>query len=101
PGGQFFIQTDNPGYWKYIREIVPCFFDFYERIGRWPDGPKGRTRREIIALKRGLPVFRGAGTARMDIDEQYALRRATALAPPQCDAGRRLRQLDEDECQIS
>ena len=42
PGGQFFIQTDNPGYWRYIRELVPFFFDFYERIGRWPDAPKGR-----------------------------------------------------------
>ncbi len=40
PGGQFFIQTDNPGYWRYIRDIVPVFFDFHERIGRWPDAPK-------------------------------------------------------------
>ena len=23
PGGLFVIQTDNPGYWKYIREVVP------------------------------------------------------------------------------
>src|SRR5581483_11772047 len=54
PGGLFVIQTDNPGYWRYIREIVPIFFEFQERIGRWPDAPKGRTRREIIALRRGL-----------------------------------------------
>jgi tRNA (guanine-N7-)-methyltransferase len=36
PGGQFFVQTDNPGYWRYIREITAVFFDFHERIGRWP-----------------------------------------------------------------
>ena len=28
PGGEFFLQTDNPGYWKYIRQVVPVFFDF-------------------------------------------------------------------------
>jgi len=97
PGGQFFIQTDNPGYWKHIREIVPCFFDFHERIGRWPDAPKGRTRREIIALKRGLPVFRGSGTARIGLSEPEALHLAEALPPPVFDADRRLRQLDKME----
>ena len=97
PGGQFFIQTDNPGYWRYIREIVPVFFDFHERIGRWPDAPKGRTRREIIALRRGLPIFRGSGTARQGLSEAEALRLAEALPPPVFDADRRLRELDEWE----
>jgi tRNA (guanine-N7-)-methyltransferase len=97
PGGLFFIQTDNPGYWKYIREVVPMFFEFHERIGRWPDAPKGRTRREIIALRRGLPVFRGSGPARRGLSEADALRLAEALPPPRFDAGRRLRELDEYE----
>lgn len=82
PGGSFFIQSDNPGYWRYIREIVPMFFEFHERIGRWPDAPKGRTRREIMALRRGLPLFRGSGTARTDLDESAALRLAETLPPP-------------------
>jgi tRNA (guanine-N7-)-methyltransferase len=97
PGGSFFIQTDNPGYWRYIREIVPVFFDFHERIGRWPDAPKGRTRREIIALRRGLPIFRGSGSARQGLSEDDALRLAEALPPPVFDADRRLRELDEYE----
>jgi tRNA (guanine-N7-)-methyltransferase len=97
PGGLFFIQTDNPGYWRYIREIVPVFFEFHERIGRWPDAPKGRTRREIIALRRGLPVFRGSGMARQGLSEAEALRLAEALPPPVFDADRRLRELDEWE----
>jgi tRNA (guanine-N7-)-methyltransferase len=97
PGGPFFIQTDNPGYWRYIREVVPFFFDFQERAGRWPDAPKGRTRREIIALRRGLPVFRGLGTARRDLRADEALRLAEALPPPVFDADRRLRELDEWE----
>lgn len=97
PGGLFFVQTDNPGYWRYIREIAPVFFAFHERIGRWPDAPKGRTRREIIALRRGLPVFRGSGTARQGLSESEALRLAEALPPPVFDADRRLRELDEWE----
>lgn len=94
-GGQFFIQTDNPGYWRYIREIVPMFFEFHERIGRWPDAPKGRTRREILALRRGLPIFRGSGTARQGLSTTEALHLAETLPPPVFDADRRLRELDK------
>jgi tRNA (guanine-N7-)-methyltransferase len=97
PGGLFFVQTDNPGYWRYIREVVPHFFDFHERIGRWPDAPKGRTRREILALRRGLPVFRGSGPAKEGLSLEEAERLAEGLPPPVFDADRRLRQLDEDE----
>jgi len=97
PGGQFFVQTDNPGYWRYIRAVAPFFFAFHERIGRWPDAPKGRTRREIIALRRGLPVFRGSGPARSDLPPQEAERLAADLPPPVFDADRRLRALDQAE----
>ena len=63
-------------------EVVPFFFDFHERIGRWPDAPRGRTRREIIALQKKLPVFRGHGTAKPDLseDEAAALGRIAAAA---------------------
>jgi tRNA (guanine-N7-)-methyltransferase len=97
PGGQFFVQTDNPGYWRYVRAVVPVFFDFEERERPWPDAPKGRTRREIIALRRGLPVFRGSGRARTDLGRDEALRLAEALPPPVFDADRRLHELDEAE----
>ena len=73
------------------------FFEFAEREGTWPDAPKGRTRREIIALRRGLPVFRGSGKAREGLSEEEALRLAEALPPPVFDADRRLRELDEME----
>ena len=76
---------------------VPFFFDFHERIGRWPDAPKGRTRREIMALRRGLPIFRGSGTAKLNLTTDQARELAEALPPPVFDADRRLRQLDEDE----
>jgi tRNA (guanine-N7-)-methyltransferase len=96
-GGQFFVQTDNPGYWKYIRAVAPVFFEFEERQGPWPDAPKGRTRREILALRRGLPVFRGRGIARTGLSAAEALRLAGALPPPVFDPDRRLRELDEME----
>jgi tRNA (guanine-N7-)-methyltransferase len=97
PGGLFYVQTDNPGYWRYIRAVVPEFFTFHERIGVWPDAPKGRTRREIIALRRRLPVFRGSGTARLDLSRAEAVRLAEALPPPVFDVDRRLRELDHLE----
>jgi len=94
PGGLFVVQTDNPGYWKYIRAVTPVFFDFTERIGRWPDAQRGRTRREIIALKKGLPIFRGFGTAKRELTEENSIRLAESLPPPVFDADRRLRDLD-------
>jgi tRNA (guanine-N7-)-methyltransferase len=94
PGGLFVIQTDNPGYWKYIKQIVPVFFDFHERIGAWPDAPKGRTRREIIARKKGLPIFRGSGIAKLLLSEDEAIHLAEELPAPTFDADRRLRELD-------
>jgi tRNA (guanine-N7-)-methyltransferase len=97
PGGLFFLQTDNAGYWRYIREVVPLFFDFEERDRLWPDAPKGRTRREIIALRRGLKVFRGIGRAKVPLGREEALRLAESLPPPRFDADRRLRELDEME----
>jgi tRNA (guanine-N7-)-methyltransferase len=97
PNGLFVIQTDNPGYWKYIQQIMPVFFTFHERIGRWKDSPRGRTRREMIAIRKNLPVFRGHGLARTDITAEEALRLAESLPPPTFDADRRLRQLDAEE----
>lgn len=94
PGGLFVIQTDNPGYWRYIREVVPVFFDFTELKGKWPDAPKGRTRREIIATSKKLPVFRGTGTAKAGLSEADAVALAEQLPPPTFDADRRLRELD-------
>lgn len=88
PGGLLVVQTDHPKYWQYIRDTATAFFDFHERIGRWPDAPKGRTRREIVAIKKGLPVFRGSGTAKIGLSEADAIRLAELLPPPVFDADR-------------
>jgi tRNA (guanine-N7-)-methyltransferase len=76
PGGQFFVQTDHAGYWSVIREMVARFFDFNERIGRWNDSPKGRTRREIHSLKKGMPIYRGQGI----VSAQMTAEKAADLA---------------------
>jgi tRNA (guanine-N7-)-methyltransferase len=94
PEGLLFLQTDHLGYWSYVRQVVPVFFDFEERDSPWPDSPKGRTRREIIALRRGLPVFRGMGKSRPGLSEEEAVRLAQTLPPPVFEADRRLRELD-------
>ncbi len=94
PGGLFIIQTDNPGYWNYINEVVPVFFNLRHHREPWPDSPRGRTRREIIALQKRLPVFRGIGVAQHELSESEAFQLAESLPPPVFNADRRLRDLD-------
>jgi tRNA (guanine-N7-)-methyltransferase len=94
PGGSFFLQTDHPSYWRYMCQIVPVFFDLDPRPACWPDAPKGRTRREIIALRRGLPVFRGVARPKRGLEETEALALAQSLPLPTFDADRRLQELD-------
>jgi len=96
PGGQFFVQTDNAPYWQYLRTTLPHFFAFAEQPEPWPDAPRGRTRREIIALRRGMAVYRGYGTAR-PLSAAELSRVVVELPPPDFDAGPRSRDLDELE----
>lgn len=97
PGGSFYVQTDNKPYWEYMRSILPAFFEFHEQTGPWADAPKGRTRREIIALRRGYPVQRGWGVARQDLTREQVLEIARTLPAPTFDAGPRPRDLDAME----
>ena len=77
--------------------VLPKFFDFHEQHGPWPDAPQGRTRREILALNRRYPIYRGWGTVKkeMTIEEIAVLVRE--LPPPDFDAGPRHRDLDRLE----
>jgi len=97
PGGLFVVQTDNPGYWKYIAEVAPVFFDFETYRGRWPDAPKGRTRREIIARRQRLTIFRGTGSPKVGLSVEDYRRLAESLPAPIFDADRRLLRLDQLE----
>jgi tRNA (guanine-N7-)-methyltransferase len=85
PGGLFVLQTDNPAYWEYLHVVVPAFFEFEEQIGPWPDMPEGRTRREIYAQRKGLPIFRGYGRPLPDLGDEERLRRVGNLPLPDFD----------------
>ena len=72
-GGLFVVQTDCPEYWAYIVRAAPGFFRFEEQREPWPNAPDGRSRREILARSRGLPIFRGYGPKRDELTaEQLA-----------------------------
>jgi tRNA (guanine-N7-)-methyltransferase len=88
PGGRFIVQTDNRAYWNYLVKLAPHFFDFRGHEGPWPDAPAGRTRREIIARRQRLPIFRGLGTPRGEVASPEKLAElCRELPPPAFDAG--------------
>lgn len=58
PEGILVLQTDNRMYWGYLRQAVLRHFEPEIITGPWPDAPRGRTRREIIARHKGLVIWR-------------------------------------------
>ena len=58
PDGLLVLQTDNRRYGKHLLEAVANGFEARILDGPWPDAPAGRTPREIVALRKGLPVLR-------------------------------------------
>lgn len=88
PGGLVVLQTDNPAYWQYIRRAAPLLFDFEERAGPWPDAPQGRTRREIYARRRGLPIFRGQGRPKPHLPPERIVEIVRTQPAPDFDARR-------------
>ena len=62
PGGKLFVQTDNAAYWKYLQTVLPAITSWHVQTGPWPEDPQGRSRREIVALHKGLNIYRGWGT---------------------------------------
>jgi tRNA (guanine-N7-)-methyltransferase len=87
PGGLFVFQTDNPAFAAYARATVPALFSWRELPGPWPDAPRGRTLREIVARAKGLPIVRAEAT-RLDLADEEAARRAAGLPEPTFDANR-------------
>jgi len=80
-GGLLVLQTDNKSYWTYLRTAVEKHFEPSVVPGPWPDAQRGRTRREILARKKGLAVWRLEARRR---DEP----RPGAIAQPDFDANR-------------
>jgi tRNA (guanine-N7-)-methyltransferase len=96
PGGRFFFQTDHPAYWKYTAAIAAEYFDWQEHPRGWPDSPEPRTRREIMAKRKGFKIFRGEGRARPIAEIDFD-RLERELPRPTFEADRRLQELDKLE----
>jgi tRNA (guanine-N7-)-methyltransferase len=88
PSGLLVLQTDNPRYWEYLLEVVPSFFRFEAHPGPWPEAPRGRTRREIVARSKGLEIFRGVGTRRDELASATVLGLGASLPEPAFDANK-------------
>jgi tRNA (guanine-N7-)-methyltransferase len=56
--GILVLQTDNKKYGKYILDAARRHFDPEVQPGPWPDAPSGRTRREVVARRKGLAILR-------------------------------------------
>jgi tRNA (guanine-N7-)-methyltransferase len=82
PTGLFVVQTDNPDYWQYIRDLLPHFFDFQPLTEPWPDAPEGRSRREILARSRGLTIYRAEARKLDDLSVAEARAQAERLPLP-------------------
>ncbi|HEX5135632.1 MAG TPA: methyltransferase domain-containing protein [Planctomycetota bacterium] len=81
PGGLFVFQTDNGRQARYARRTAPLLFEWRERDGPWPDAPRGRTLREIVAIARRLPITRAEGR-RLDLAPEEAETRAASMPEP-------------------
>jgi len=62
--GLFVLQTDHPPYWRYLLQAASKYFEPEVDSGPWPDAPEGRTRREIISRRKGMPIRRMAARRR-------------------------------------
>ena len=80
-----------------MRQVVPAFFEFTEQdttlARRFAEGPNAALE---IALRRGMPIFRGSGKVRALSADDVA-RLVAQLPLPMFDAGPRNRELDEIE----
>ncbi len=95
--GRLFVQTDNPGYWRYMLALLPLAFQLEERQDPWPWAPSGISRREILARQEKLTIYRGIATPLPGLNMQELRLRGEALPPPVFDADRRQRRLDQAE----
>lgn len=82
PDGLFVFQTDNARQAGYARSAARALFAWRELPDPWPDAPRGRTLREIVALARGLAVVRAEARPLALEDAEAAARAALLPEPP-------------------
>ncbi len=82
PGGKLFLQTDNPAYWEYFRQLVSATMRWHDQVGPWPEDPFGRSRREFLATEQGLTIYRGWAERRDELDDAALESLVAALPQP-------------------
>ncbi len=70
PHGKLFLQTDNPAYWEYFKQLVAATMHWHDQAEPWPEDPHGRSRREFMATEQGLTIYRGWAERRDDLDDE-------------------------------
>lgn len=86
PGGKLFVQTDNAAYWDYLQAVLPAVTHWHEQEGAWPEDPQGRSRREIVAIHKGLSIYRGWGTRVTEMTRAEFEERCSRLPKPNFNA---------------
>jgi len=86
PGGRLFVQTDNAAYWKYLQTVLSAVTHWHVLEGVWPEDPEGRSRREIVAINKGLSIYRGWGQRRDDLTAESFAEVTAQLPEPDFDA---------------
>lgn len=81
--GQVFLQSDRRPYWDYIRNTMSTIFDWIDVMTPWPEDPHGRSRREMLSIERGLPIFRGIAKKRASLSLDDLMRIASTLPQPE------------------
>ena len=80
--GQVYLQSDQRDYWDYICANMGQVFQWQEVSGAWTDDEHGRSRREVLSIAQGLPIFRGIGTKRSDVSDDEIQSRIVDLPQP-------------------
>lgn len=84
--GLLVIQTDNRGYWQYLSQVAPAFFEFEKLAGVWPDAPRGRTRREIYARQHRMEVYRAQCRPKRELSDDDVRQLVATLPLPEFNA---------------
>ncbi len=80
--GEIFLQSDRRPYWDYIRNSMSNMFDWIDVQDPWPEDPYGRSRREMLSIDKGLPIFRGIARKRPSLSDDELQHIAASLPQP-------------------
>jgi tRNA (guanine-N7-)-methyltransferase len=81
--GEVFLQSDRRAYWDYIRNTMSAMFEWIDVENPWPEDPHGRSRREMLSIDKGLPIFRGIAQKRASLTDDELQQIVSSLPQPE------------------